>query len=233
MFLHGLAGDHEVFSRQVPDVTTDRRAIRVDARGHGLSPVPEGPWTIADFAADFVALLDRLQLDAVHVVGHSGGGVFAMRMALDHPERVRSLFLVGTSAELKREIAEKSYSRWAAVAEQEGLEAALKVARLPVPEGVRPEHGAGFARTCRAISRLGDEPLAPDLGRIRVPTAFVVGGEAACDQRWKENYRRLDSIEAAVKSVNRSIRGVLVFMVITLLGIVGALYNFIKKCKAH
>ncbi len=177
LFLHGLAGDHEVFSRQVPDVTTDRRAIRVDARGHGLSPVPEGPWTIADFAADFVALLDRLQLDAVHVVGHSGGGVFAMRMALDHPERVRSLFLVGTSAELKREIAEKSYSRWAAVAEQEGLEAALKVARLPVPEGVRPEHGAGFARTCRAISRLVDEPLAPDLGRIRVPTAFVVGGE--------------------------------------------------------
>ena len=51
--------------------------------------------------------------------------------------------------------------------------------------------------------------------------------EAACDQRWKENYRRLDSIEAAVKSVNRSIRGVLIFMVVTLLGIVGYFLNLV------
>ncbi len=175
LFLHGLAGDHGVFERQTSDLSQDYRTIRVDARGHGQSAVPEGPWTIADFAADFVGLLDRLEIEAAHVVGHSAGGVFAMSMALDHPTRVRSLFLVGTSAELKPEIAEKSYLRWAGVAETSGLEAALEDARLPIPEGIRPDHGDGFARSCHAISRLVEEPLAPRLGAIQVPTAFIVG----------------------------------------------------------
>lgn len=175
LFLHGLAGDHGVFSHQAADLSRDYRAIRVDARGHGQSAVPPGPWTIADFAGDFAGLLDQLNLPSAHIVGHSAGGVFAMAMALEHPTRVKSLFLVGTSAELKPEIAEKSYARWAAVAEESGLEAALKDARLPIPDGVRPEHGAGFARSCRAICRLVEEPLAPRLGEIRVPTAFVAG----------------------------------------------------------
>lgn len=175
LFLHGLAGDHGVFSHQAADLARDHRTIRVDARGHGQSTVPPGPWKIADFAGDFAGLLDRLGLDSAHVVGHSAGGVFAMSMALEHPDRVKSLFLVGTSAELKPEIAEKSYLRWAGVAEESGLEAALKDARLPIPEGVRPEHGPGFARSCRAICGLVDAPLAPRLGAIAVPTAFVVG----------------------------------------------------------
>ncbi len=175
LFLHGLAGDQGVFERQIPDLSESFRTIRVDARGHGQSSVPPGPWKIADFAHDFVALLDRLEIEAAHVVGHSAGGVFAMSMALEQAARVKSLFLVGTSAELKPEIAQTSYLRWASVAERSGLEAALKDARLPVPEGVRPEHGDGFARSCRAISELASEPLAPRLGAITAPTAFVVG----------------------------------------------------------
>lgn len=175
LFLHGLAGDHGVFSNQAADLSRDYRSIRVDARGHGQSPVPPGPWSITDFAGDFAELLDRLQLPSAHVVGHSAGGVFAMSMALEYPMRVKSLFLVGTSAELKAEIAEKSYRRWAGVAEEIGLEAALKDAGLPVPAGARPEHGLGFARSCRAICRLAEEPLAPRLGGIRVPAAFVAG----------------------------------------------------------
>ena len=175
LFLHGLAGDHGVFERQTPELSAAWRTIRVDARGHGSSAAPPGPWKIADFAADFCGLLDRLSIEKAHVVGHSAGGVFAMAMALEHPARVKSLFLVGTSAELKPEIAEKSYLRWAEVAEESGLEAALREARLPVPEGIRPEHGPGFSWTCRAVSELVPEPLAPRLGEIRAPTAFVVG----------------------------------------------------------
>tara|TARA_R100000544_G_C2225671_1_gene60481 strand:- start:1859 stop:2068 length:210 start_codon:yes stop_codon:yes gene_type:complete len=45
--------------------------------------------------------------------------------------------------------------------------------------------------------------------------------EAACEQRWKENYRRLENIETELKSVNNSIKSVLIFLVITLLGTIG------------
>jgi|TARA_E500000178_G_C17025949_1_gene757983 hypothetical protein len=51
--------------------------------------------------------------------------------------------------------------------------------------------------------------------------------EAACEQRWRENYRRLDSIENEVRSVNKSIRAALIFFGITTLGIAGFLLKTI------
>ena len=49
--------------------------------------------------------------------------------------------------------------------------------------------------------------------------------EAACEQRWKENYRRLDLIESELISFNNSARSVLVFLVVSLLGIIGFFLN--------
>lgn len=50
--------------------------------------------------------------------------------------------------------------------------------------------------------------------------------EAACDQRWKENYRRLDSIESGVSSINRTIRNGLIFIVTISLTIIGFLVKY-------
>jgi|TARA_R100001510_G_C7571646_1_gene147831 hypothetical protein len=50
--------------------------------------------------------------------------------------------------------------------------------------------------------------------------------EAACDQRWKENYRRLDSIENGISSINRTIRNSLIFIVTISLTIIGFLVKF-------
>jgi|TARA_B100001094_G_scaffold329328_1_gene391814 hypothetical protein len=49
--------------------------------------------------------------------------------------------------------------------------------------------------------------------------------EARCDQRWKENYRRLDSIEKGIASVNRTIRNSLLFIITIFLGITGFLFQ--------
>jgi pimeloyl-ACP methyl ester carboxylesterase len=49
---------------------------------------------VRDFSDDLAALLDALDLDAVHVAGHSMGGGVALQLAIDHPPRVRSLVLV-------------------------------------------------------------------------------------------------------------------------------------------
>ena len=60
LFLHVLAGDHRVFAAQAAALSDRWRTVRVDARGHGRSAVPLGPWAVEDFATDFVSLLERL-----------------------------------------------------------------------------------------------------------------------------------------------------------------------------
>ncbi|WP_169335896.1 alpha/beta fold hydrolase, partial [Nocardia tenerifensis] len=51
------------------------RVVRYDHRGHGRSPVPPGPYSVADLASDTLALLDRLGIDRAHFVGLSLGGM--------------------------------------------------------------------------------------------------------------------------------------------------------------
>ena len=72
------------------------RVIRFDARGHGASPAPEGPYTMPELAADVVALADDLEIDRFAYVGISLGGAIGLQLALDHPDRVRSLVLCCT-----------------------------------------------------------------------------------------------------------------------------------------
>jgi 3-oxoadipate enol-lactonase len=174
--VHGLASDRSTFAGQARWLAESYRCIRVDLRGHGLSPVPPGPWRIADFADDLAALLGRRGVERAHVLGHSAGGVFATALALGHPERVASLFLVGTSAELKPEIASRTYLRWAETAEERGLLAALGEMRLDAAGRTESAEAArGFALACRAIGTLAGEPLAPRLGEISCPTTYLVG----------------------------------------------------------
>ncbi|MFA6956319.1 MAG: alpha/beta fold hydrolase [Thermoanaerobaculia bacterium] len=66
------------------------RVIRCDLRGQYLSPFDDA-WTLADHAADVVALLDHLGVERVHLAGTSFGGEVAMIVAADHPDRVASL----------------------------------------------------------------------------------------------------------------------------------------------
>jgi 3-oxoadipate enol-lactonase len=71
----------------------DFEVVVYDHRGVGRSTPLDGPVTIAQMAGDAAALLDALQLDSVHVLGISMGGMIAQERALAHPERVRTLAL--------------------------------------------------------------------------------------------------------------------------------------------
>jgi len=70
------------------------RLVRYHRRGYaGSSPV-RAPFSLAQQAADCGALLRHLGIERAHVVGHSSGGVIALRLALDAPEVVHSLILL-------------------------------------------------------------------------------------------------------------------------------------------
>ncbi len=68
-----------------------------DQRGLGLTSVPPGPYTMADYAADALGLLDHLGWDSCAVVGVSFGGMVAQELAVTAPDRVDRLALVCTS----------------------------------------------------------------------------------------------------------------------------------------
>ncbi len=72
------------------------RVLIFDHRGTGSTPASGEKLSTRLFARDTVGLMDALGLEAAHVLGHSMGGRVAQWMALDRPERVRSLILAAT-----------------------------------------------------------------------------------------------------------------------------------------
>lgn len=91
----GLAGSLAAWRYQVPTLSQHFTVIAFDNRGVGSSTVPEdsSAYSMANFAADTVGLLDQLDIERAHVFGISMGGMIAQHIALDYPERVRGLVL--------------------------------------------------------------------------------------------------------------------------------------------
>lgn len=101
LLLHGMGSCGEDWELQIPALAPHYRVLAPDARGHGRSPKPPGPYSITQMTADVAALLDDLQIASMHVVGLSMGGCIAQQLALSHPNRVRSLALVNTFAKIR------------------------------------------------------------------------------------------------------------------------------------
>ncbi len=71
------------------------RAFALTLRGHGDASKPETGYGFRDFAADIVAFMDAQDLESAFLIAHSFGTLVATRCAIDAPERVRGLVLIG------------------------------------------------------------------------------------------------------------------------------------------
>jgi pimeloyl-ACP methyl ester carboxylesterase len=188
------------------------RAIRFDNRDVGHSTMIEAagvprrtdmllgrrrtaPYLLRDMAEDAFGLLDRLGIEAAHVVGASMGGMIAQTMAIRRPQRVRSLVSIMST----------TGSRWLGVptwkafgtlfarpplGREASIEHTLKVFRIigspayPMDEARfrelagesydRSHSRAGIARQLHAVTASGDRTRA--LRRLRVPTTVIHGG---------------------------------------------------------
>lgn len=98
MLVAGLAGQGSFWISQVPVFSRDFRTIVHDHRGTGRSSHSRITYSIEQMADDALRLMDALKIDAAHFVGHSTGGAIGQAIALDHPERLRSLVLSATWA---------------------------------------------------------------------------------------------------------------------------------------
>jgi pimeloyl-ACP methyl ester carboxylesterase len=98
LLLHGLGERGAVWFGWVPQLARRMRVIRPDMRGFGAStPMPAGfAWSVERLVADFIALIDTLGCSQVHLVGAKLAGTVAQALAARHPERVRTLTVVGS-----------------------------------------------------------------------------------------------------------------------------------------
>jgi 3-oxoadipate enol-lactonase len=95
--VHGLAYDRNGWGR-FPDLLAQRfRVVLIDNRGVGESDEPEGPYAVAQMAADVVAVLDDAGIERTNLFGVSLGGYIAQELALAYPERLAKLVLASTA----------------------------------------------------------------------------------------------------------------------------------------
>ena len=99
LFIHGAGGTHRHWGHQLQGPKGVNR-YAVDLPGHGGSAAG-GQTSIAGYAHVIVELLDALHLDRATLVGHSMGGAISQYLALEHPQRVERLVLVGSGARLR------------------------------------------------------------------------------------------------------------------------------------
>ena len=119
-FSNSLGTDLSMWDPQAARISERMRVLRYDQRGHGRSPVPDGPYSIEDLGSDLVALLDRLEIERASLCGLSIGGMTCIWAAANAPDRVERLAVCCSSAHLDPE---GSYRERAAVVRERGLEA--------------------------------------------------------------------------------------------------------------
>jgi 3-oxoadipate enol-lactonase / 4-carboxymuconolactone decarboxylase len=162
LFASSLGTTHAMWDDQAAALSREFRVLRYDHRGHGGSPVPPGPYTIADLAGDALALLDRLGIERVTFVGLSIGGAVAMTAALRAPERIERLVLCSTAAYFGPP---EQWIERAATVRTDGVEAVAPAAleRWLTPEAP-PQHRDRLEAMLLATPREGYAACAEALG---------------------------------------------------------------------
>jgi 3-oxoadipate enol-lactonase len=97
---NSLSSDMTMWDGQLLEWSRRFRVVRYDQRGHGLSAVPEGPYSMDRLGRDAVAVLDALGIRKAHWCGLSLGGMVGMWMLTHAPHRVDRVILSNTAAHM-------------------------------------------------------------------------------------------------------------------------------------
>ena len=185
---HPIATNHSIWDELTAVLTPRFRVVRFDARGHGTTDAPVGPYTFQTLAADVVALMDHLKIDRAHYVGLSIGGMIGQYLGLDHPKRFHTLQLVATTSRIPAEGRQMWLDRVTA-AREKGMAAQAPATLqrwLTERSRQRPELVArftkmiettpveGYAGWCQAISTLD---ITDRIKAITLPTQVIAGGD--------------------------------------------------------
>ncbi|MFC3340554.1 3-oxoadipate enol-lactonase [Paracandidimonas soli] len=187
MLSNSLMSTHRMWDPQMPALLERYQVLRYDTRGHGESETTPGPYTIELLADDAAALIDALDLGAVHFAGLSMGGMIGQQLAVRHPAKVLSLSLCDTASEMPPR------SMWVerfAVAHRDGMAGTLDttIKRWFVADFVKREPAIieqvremilatsldGYIACGSAVRDMSQTHILPG---IQTPTQIIVGRE--------------------------------------------------------
>jgi pimeloyl-ACP methyl ester carboxylesterase len=183
VFLHSFAMDRTMFRPQVDAFGSGYRCVTVDERGHGES-LTDSDFTYWDVASDVFAVMDELGIGSAIVAGTSQGGFIALRMALQAPERVAALVLMGTSAAAEDPEVAESYrglgQTWLAngpIPQLVDTVAGICLGDMPAEDWKAKWREIDGPRFLRNITTLvGRDSIVERLGEVSAP-ALVLHGE--------------------------------------------------------
>jgi 3-oxoadipate enol-lactonase len=188
---HALACDLSMWDAQIAALDAHYSVLRYDARGHGASDVPPGPYRFEQFADDVIGMWDTLGIERSHFVGLSMGGMIGQHLALRAPRRIDRLVLADTSSRYPADVLPVWAERIRVVREQ-GMEpmivptlerwftAPYRAAHPDVMERIgsliRSTPVEGYIACCHCIPRLD---VTERLRQLRLPVLVIVGDQDA------------------------------------------------------
>ena len=192
---NSLGTTGELWQPQLAALVQRFRVLRYEHRGHGGSPAPPGPYTIADLGGDVLRLLDEYRIETASYCGVSLGGMAGMWLAANAPDRIAALAVCCTSAYLQpaqlwadraarvrsagmASISRQVVGRWFTPAFTERHPRTVAGFVTTLEEEVVPE---GYAGCCEAIAAMD---LRPSLGEVTARTLVVAGADDPATPPW-------------------------------------------------
>jgi flavin reductase (DIM6/NTAB) family NADH-FMN oxidoreductase RutF/alpha-beta hydrolase superfamily lysophospholipase len=186
LLIHGVGLNAEAWAPQIAAFSATHRVIAMDMAGHGESLPPPTSATLEDYVAQARRLLDDLGITAVNVVGHSMGGLVAMGLALQHPQRVKRLAVLNSVYERSAEARAAVEARAAAIAPGMSFDSTLDRWFEADEQALRERAGGWLQQTdagCYAaayrVFATADRAFSGRLSGILCPALFATGEDDA------------------------------------------------------
>ena len=203
VLVHGFTGTRHDFEDHYTRLCELGRTVLYDHRGHGESTNTGDPSTYSfrQLTDDLGSFLDALEIGSCDLLGHSMGGMVALRFVLGHPERVDSLILMDTSPRAPDGFTRNVFTAGGEVARRDGMETLAEVTKaMSSSDPKRTAASKAFqarigddaywrrhryrmtSMDAEAFAMLGIElcdqdPVSDRLHEIRCPTTIIVGEE--------------------------------------------------------
>jgi len=174
VFVHCWSCDRSYWQNQVEEFAKDYRVVTIDLGGHGQSGLNRQVWTMAAFGADVAAVVNKLGLKSIVLIGHSMGGPVCIEAARRLPGQVVAIVGVDNFQDFSEKLTKEQVESWVA-----GFRADFAGTTEPFVRSIFPP-GADSSLMNRISSDMASAP--PDVAISAITETLLYDYQAALSQ---------------------------------------------------